>query len=96
MVAEGGGDAGVTGQPQDSDGEVGAGHDAGPAGGAGLGAVLVEGQCCMYVNGDWARPGSPDTGLFSTQGHDPERVGWDEQALLIGRSRWSWWRQPRR
>jgi hypothetical protein len=43
VVAEGGGDAGVTGQPQDSDGEVAeAGLDAGPAGGAGLGAVLVE------------------------------------------------------
>src|SRR6266536_1569656 len=44
----------------------------------------------------WARPGSPETELCSTRGHDSERVGWDDQALLIERSRLSWWRQPRR
>jgi hypothetical protein len=41
-VAEGGGDAGVAGQPQDGDGEVPqGGHDLRGAGGADLGPVLV-------------------------------------------------------
>ena len=43
MVAQGGGDAGGSGQAQDGDDQVAqAGHDAGSAGGADLGAVFVE------------------------------------------------------
>ena len=43
MVAERGGDAGGSGQPQDGDDQVAqAGHDARAAGGAHLGAVLIE------------------------------------------------------
>jgi len=43
VVAQGGGDAGGSGQPQDGDGQVAqAGHDAGAAGGTDLGAVFVE------------------------------------------------------
>jgi len=42
VVADGGGDAGVAGQPHDGDGEVAQGcHDARAAGGADLGAVLA-------------------------------------------------------
>jgi len=45
VVAQGGGDAGVAGQPQDGDGQVAqAGHDAGAVAGADLGAVLVVGD----------------------------------------------------
>jgi hypothetical protein len=43
VVAQGGGDADATGEPQDGDNQVAqAGHDAGAAGGADLGPVLIE------------------------------------------------------
>ena len=43
MVAQGGGDAGSSGQPQDGDGQVAqAGHDLRAGRGADLGVVLVE------------------------------------------------------
>src|SRR5262245_54631169 len=45
VMAQGGGEAGVAGQPQDGDGKVAqAGHDAWSVAGADLGAVLVVGD----------------------------------------------------
>jgi len=45
VVAQGGGDAGLPGQPQDGDCQVAqAGHHAGAVGGADLGAVFVVGD----------------------------------------------------
>jgi len=44
VVAQGGSDAGVSGQAQDGDGQVNkeAGHDAGAVAGADLGGILTE------------------------------------------------------
>ena len=51
VIAQGGGDAGSAGEPQDGDGQVARGcHDLWPAGGADLGSVLIEVQVTHPVN----------------------------------------------
>jgi Tetratricopeptide repeat len=63
VVAQGSGDAGVAGQPQDRDGQVAQGrHDPWSAGGADLGSVLVPVQIADPVQAVLDQPVAADDG----------------------------------
>ena len=63
VMAQGGDDAGSAGEPQDGDGQVAqGGHDLWPAGGADLGAVLIEVQVAHPVEPVLDAPVAADDG----------------------------------
>jgi hypothetical protein len=63
VIAQGCGDAGSAGEPQDGDGQVAQGcHDLWPASGADLGAVLIEAQVAYPVQPVLDAPVAADDG----------------------------------